>query len=181
MTSKGPFQPKAFCDSVADQCSLLLGQPDQPLGGWEASDSHHATTRGIFVALQQNFSCSCHLSHPFTDTDVTNSWPSALLSSQINTELFRVPFGYLNAAYCSVTLSFRKLAWCTMSNVIFWMLCWKRLFKGVPCKINTLLSGCCELPLQISVADIFLSEILEYLKPMYLLKIHHQKKQDEKT
>lgn len=34
---------------------LLLGQPDQPVGGSEASCSQCASTRGILMALQQNY------------------------------------------------------------------------------------------------------------------------------
>lgn len=125
--------------------------------------------------------CYFYLSHPLMDADLTNSWPNASRNSQINMKLLHVPFGYLNAAYCSVALSFHELAWCSISNVIFWMLCWKRLFKGAHWKINAVLYRCCKLPLQISVADSFPSWILECLRPMCLLKIHHKKTQGEKT
>lgn len=40
---------------TADSCTLLVGQPDQPLGDWGASYSHRSTTCGLFMALQQNF------------------------------------------------------------------------------------------------------------------------------
>lgn len=54
-------------------------------------------------------------------------------------KLFHVPFGYWHAAYCSVMLSFHKLAWCTISNVLFWLLCWKRQLRGAQRKMNALL------------------------------------------
>lgn len=166
-------------------CAAALTVRSAP--GWlrsilQSPCHHPCAIYGLTTEFQTTWSCSYfHPSHPFMDADVTNLWLSALLNSQINMKLFRVPLRYLNAAYCSVALSFHKLAWCTVSNVIFWMLCWKRLLKGAHHKINALLYRHCKLPLQIWVADIFLSQTLECLKPMYLLKIHHKKKQNEET
>lgn len=142
------------------------------------SPCHHLwDIYGFTTEFQTTQSCCYfHLGHQFTDADVTNSWPTASLNSQISTKLFHVPFGYLNAAYCSVILPFHKLAWCTVSNVIFWMLCWKRLFKGAHHKINAVLYRRCKLPLQISVADIFSVSDFGVLKAYVFAKDPSQEK-----
>lgn len=73
-------------------------------------------------------------------------------------KVFLVPFSYLNATYCSGMLCFRKFAWCTVSNLFFWMLCWKKLFGGAHCNINVLLCRHCKLSSNFSCWHFFISD-----------------------
>lgn len=140
--------------------------------------SHWMTEKHHTVTILCRAAVTFILAHPFMVAGVGNScWKSALLSSQINMKLFHLPFSYL-------VLNSTILSWVCLMHCIKRLLVNALLEEAV--QRSTSKHKCSFVQtLQASIKSelltFFSSHILEYLEPVYLLKIHHKKKQSEKS